>query len=305
MINRNICLALIITISLTFLLGCPWTKDPSVVDTGFSGRPQPATGGSGQWEQLSGTGGVRDTHTALWIIGYTDKGITGRMLVWGGRGIGGYLNSGSIWNQTTSEWTTTSLVGAPSARNSHTSIWTGAEMIIFAGRNTSGILNDGGIYSRASDSWIATSAPTRTDGSITFQTIASRVGHAAVWSGSRMIVFGGFGGFWQSGQGAVNNPAYLGDLQMYIPEFNTWLNGSTSGAPSARWLHTAVWTDTEMIVWGGSNPAYLNTGARYNPTNDTWTSMATTGAPVGRERHTALWTGTGTIQSYDGLDRRQ
>ena len=35
-------------------------------------------------------------------------------------------------------------------------------------------------------------------------------------------------------------------------------------APTARRLHTAVWTGNEMIVWGGEdNGAALNTGGRY------------------------------------------
>ena len=39
-------------------------------------------------------------------------------------------------------------------------------------------------------------------------------------------------------------------------------------------MHTAVWTGSEMIVWGGeydngSNPIYLNDGGRYNPVANT------------------------------------
>ena len=32
---------------------------------------------------------------------------------------------------------------------------------------------------------------------------------------------------------------------------NTWTATTTSNAPSARAVHTAVWTGSEMIVWGG------------------------------------------------------
>jgi hypothetical protein len=32
---------------------------------------------------------------------------------------------------------------------------------------------------------------------------------------------------------------------------DTWTATSTTNAPSARWDHTAVWTGSEMIVWGG------------------------------------------------------
>ena len=55
-------------------------------------------------------------------------------------------------------------------------------------------------------------------------------------------------------------------------------------------MHTAVWTGTEMIVWGGNNPSgYLNTGSRYNPVTDTWTPTTKKNAPKGRADHTAVW----------------
>src|SRR5207249_5375031 len=43
---------------------------------------------------------------------------------------------------------------------------------------------------------------------------------------------------------------------------SNWAATSTTNAPSARYLHTAVWTGSEMIVWGGYR-FYLNTGGRY------------------------------------------
>jgi len=43
-----------------------------------------------------------------------------------------------------------------------------------------------------------------------------------------------------------------------------WTATSITGAPDARSEHTAVWTGTEMIVWGGLNDSGdLNTGGRY------------------------------------------
>jgi hypothetical protein len=46
-----------------------------------------------------------------------------------------------------------------------------------------------------------------------------------------------------------------------------WHLVSAVGAPSARLAHTAVWTGTEMLTWGGSGPhgLRLNDGARYVP----------------------------------------
>jgi N-acetylneuraminic acid mutarotase len=78
---------------------------------------------------------------------------------------------------------------------------------------------------------------------------------------------------------------------------DTWTPTSTINAPDARAGHTAVWTGSEMIVWGGGTtlPSYLNTGGRYNPSTDSWTATNTINAPDGRGGHTALWTGSEMI----------
>src|SRR5262249_30701361 len=77
---------------------------------------------------------------------------------------------------------------------------------------------------------------------------------------------------------------------------NTWTPTNLTGAPDARYSHTAVWTGSEMIVWGGSNDiTVLNTGGRYDPSTDSWTATSTTNAPEGRIYHTAVWTGSEMI----------
>ena len=82
----------------------------------------------------------------------------------------------------------------------------------------------------------------------------------------------------------------------YNPSTDSWIATSTTNAPIGRYGHTAVWTGTEMIVWGGYSPAnYLNTGGRYNPTTDSWTATSTTSAPSTRWGHTAVWTGSEMI----------
>jgi N-acetylneuraminic acid mutarotase len=76
---------------------------------------------------------------------------------------------------------------------------------------------------------------------------------------------------------------------------DTWTPTSTTVAPTARILHTAVWTGSEMIVWGGYDGGYSNTGGRYNPSTDSWTATSTTNAPAGRQEHAAVWTGSEMI----------
>ena len=71
-----------------------------------------------------------------------------------------------------------------------------------------------------------------------------------------MIVWGGI-------DGAIYNTG-----ARYDPSTDSWTATIITNAPAARWLHTAVWTGSEMVVWGGrdSNFLYPNTGGRYNPT---------------------------------------
>src|SRR5438477_580679 len=50
----------------------------------------------------------------------------------------------------------------------------------------------------------------------------------------------------------------------YDPGTDSWTATTTIEAPSARSYHTAVWTGSEMIVWGGlSSLGFSNTGGRY------------------------------------------
>ena len=38
---------------------------------------------------------------------------------------------------------------------------------------------------------------------------------------------------------------------------DTWTATSTTNAPAARYDHTAVWTGSEMIVWGGIDDSHV------------------------------------------------
>ena len=89
----------------------------------------------------------------------------------------------------------------------------------------------------------------------------------------------------------------------YSPGANSWVNTGNNNAPLGRNSHTAVWTGSEMIVWGGEGEEFpaLDTGGKYGPATDTWTATSTTDAPAGRGFHTAVWTGSEMIV-WGGVD---
>ena len=206
------------------------------------------------------TGGRYNPSTNSWIATGTTNAPTGRerhtavltggqVIVWGGdyADLDGNhaLNSGGRYNLGTDSWTATSTSNAPTARFSHTAVWTGAEMIVWGGSDDIVRMNTGGRYNVGTDSWSATSttnAPT------------ARLGHTAVWTdaGSEMIVWGG-----------SDNTNIVNTGGRYNPGMNTWAT-TTTNAPTARYSHTAVWTGSEMIVWGGCDfSTCMNTGGRY------------------------------------------
>ena len=81
----------------------------------------------------------------------------------------------------------------------------------------------------------------------------------------------------------------------YNPGTDSWTASSTIAAPEARTLHSAIWTVSEMIVWGGVGDIYYASGSRYDPNTDSWTVISTSNAPEGRSNHTAVWTGSEMI----------
>ena len=82
---------------------------------------------------------------------------------------------------------------------------------------------------------------------------------------------------------------------------DTWTATSTTNTPEARSGHTAVWTGSEMIIWGGGAGLMFNTGGKYNPSTDSWTATSISNAPSVRVNHTAVWSGTEMIV-WGGVD---
>ena len=196
------------------------------------------------------------------------------MIIWGGEPV---LNTGGRYNPNADIWTATSTANAPSARESHTAVWTGSEMIIWGGRNSTSWMNSGGRYNPNTDSWTATS---------TTNAPSARWDHTALWTGNEMIVWGG-----------TDQTNYLNTGGRYNPSMDSWTPTGLTNVPPGRVSYTAIWTGSEMIVWGGVDNSLndLNSGGRYNPGTDSWIATNAASGPSPRDSHSAVWTGSEMI----------
>ena len=259
--------------------GCDQSTEFCDVSSG--GRYDPLTD-SWTSTDFAGAPAARMNHTAVW---------TGsQMIVWGGCSVGSSGNNycniqrddGGVYDPAADSWQAMSTAGAPDAREYHRAVWADGVMVIWGGYNLA-VTNTGGRYDPVSNTW----QPTSTAGAP-----EARANHSMVWTGSEAIVWGGC-----DISLCLNNDTYYNTGGRYDPLTDAWTAMDTSGAPEARSNHSAVWTGTEMIVWGGrtNSSSYLDTGSRYNPATDTWTATGTTGVPAGKSDHHAVWTGNEMI----------
>jgi N-acetylneuraminic acid mutarotase len=182
----------------------------------------------------------------------------------------GYFSVGSL--NSADSWT--SITGG-TARDRAASVWTGSEMLIW------GDGSSGWRYNPTTNVWKAMSVVGQP---------AGRENPLAVWTGTEMIVWGGRN---------VSPAPPISSGGRYHPGTDTWTTMSLDGAPEGRFNSTAVWTGSEMLIWGGNNgTTVLGDGARYNPTIGTggkWTAFTAATPPPARQLHTAVWTGTEMI----------
>jgi hypothetical protein len=97
------------------------------------------------------------------------------------------------------------------------------------------------------------------------------------------------------GRDASTPVKYANTGARFDPLAGAWAAIAKPGAPAARALHTAVWTGSKMIVWGGTAGADLNSGGIYDPAANGWSDTTATGAPTARIGHSAVWTGSAML----------
>jgi N-acetylneuraminic acid mutarotase len=205
----------------------------------------------------------------------------GEMIIWGGFNAG-YLGDGGRYDPTTDSWTPVPADTAVSARIAHKAVWTGSEMLVWGGFGDSfAYATTGARYDPVNSTWApmsTTLAPTpRTD-------------FSAIWTGSDMIIWGGVS------DGTFD---YVGDGGRYNAATDTWTVLPPSPVISRRGNHAAVWTGSEMLLWGGRSTAgdnSLGDGGRYDPAAGggagKWSAIPPNPAIGGRsDLGGAVWTG--------------
>jgi hypothetical protein len=219
---------------------------------------------------------VRWWHGAIW---------TGsEMIVFGGGDDSHGRRDGAAYNPSTRIWR--EIAKAPVGGYANTLVWTGSEMITWGGIQDSsdpggfpaGFVATGAAYDPETDKWRMLE---RTE-------LDPRGWHSSVWTGEEMIVWGG-----------VARPiidcydcGYAEDAGAYNPTTGTWRR-IDSGPLSGRVEHTAVWTGSLMVVFGGSPPgggSGRGDGGVFDLASNAWQQVPN--PPIeGRYRHAAVWTG--------------
>ncbi len=197
------------------------------------------------------------------------------MCYWGGNDSVDYFNTGGCYDPDNDVWTTMTTTNAPSGRNRFAAAWTGSKMCIWGGTDGTVEFADGSCYDPDADNWTAMTSSGAPD---------ARSGHVGVWTGSEMCIWGGF-----DGSGTFFNTG-----SCYDPSGDSWTAMANADAPVEAFFYdqnSAIWTGSEMCIWGGYNMSGdLNSGGCYDPIDTSWTAISTTNAPIARSNHTAVWT---------------
>lgn len=163
--------------------------------------------------------------------------------------------------------------------------WTGSEFLVFGNPNPDGpegATSPGAAYNPATRTW-------RTLKPFPLGTLGD-AGSYAVWTGSRLLVWGFFGNDSRNSErGTTDTRAALFD-----PVTNTW--SLTSPAPLAAPIFgKAFWTGTELLVWGQVGTSGSSQGqaqlVSYTPDSGAWQVLPASPGSIAADG-AAAWTGS-------------
>lgn len=268
-----------------------WTGSRMLIWGGVSGDGTYLTDGAiynpddGTWTSLNVTGAPSGRVDA--VVVWTKK----YWMIWGGRNSGGTaLGDGAYYDPTTAQWTTITTTAVPSARYGVTAVANTSDnnnaMLLYGG-------NDGSQFLSSFFRYSPTSGWTDLSGSSTAPSARGFAG--GIWSGSKVVVWGGAGSGTYPNDGGFYGTSWDDSLQ-------------AGGVLKGRTGHTMIWTGSQTLIWGGASHSsgtdidklstpdtYYNDGAIVAHDTNAWTSMTTVNAPTARSGHSSVWDGTGLI----------
>lgn len=214
-----------------------WTGEEMIIAAGidYSGNKPPRGAAynptSNTWRELSSSRvAPPDWTNAAWA-GH-------EMIVWGGGGACEGCppwSGGFAYNPAADTWR--ELPAAPIAdRANFEAVWTGGELIVWGGQAGPYGRSDGAAYEPRSDTWRP----------ITDGPLRPRYWASTVWTGKEVLIWGGYNAYAPKGARSV-----FGDGAAYDPETDSWRPLPDSPL-DPRCGHSAIWAQTQMIVWGGT-----------------------------------------------------
>jgi hypothetical protein len=115
-----------------------------------------------------------------------------------------------------------------------------------------------------------------------------RTGAAQVWTGSQLLIWGGYTGF--------DEPNVVATGLVFDAAEAAW-NQTAPGPLEPRALIASAWTGSELLIWGGWSGRYgyefaedfFDDGAAYDPLSDSWRMLPQ--APIDARAPLSIWTG--------------
>jgi hypothetical protein len=188
--------------------------------------------------------------------------------------------TGKRYNPQLDRWLDVATNYAARSRAHHTAITEGTDVVIFGGTDYLqpwNLSSDAWRYRTASDSWEKISRGTP----------RARYHHTAVWTGSEMIIWGGFAGDLQSPDGESRGDG--GRLNLTERSWKPVVPHLPGGIGESR----GVWTGSGLIVAVGNEGASASDSLGYfKPDERSWKPFS----PIfGRRGHSLIWTGSEVI----------
>ncbi len=230
--------------------------------------------------------------------------VKGEFFLWGGESLdlpdasaplGTALSSGALYDPKLDTWTAINPSTAFAGTAYYATASSDTEFFVWGGTTDPApwlsevvdVTNTGAIYNYVTNSWKTVSTVNAPD---------PRRYAAAVWTGSKFVVWGGSG---------ANGNFLYNTGGIYDPATDTWTATSMTNAPVGISPHTMVWNGKRVLIWGNppalADGGYQFSGAIFNPETNSWDDPITqvnapafaTNVGVGYQ---STWNGTQMLQ---------